>query len=481
LYALHVLALNRLMTPAAPTWTAIQPNYVPLTVPQDVTAVGVLAVRAARRAIVASPDHPDGYYYLALAYGHETYSTTEDLRELVTTVSRARARARVPADPADRRPTFDVLELCRALTVSHLRDAAPPRLDLALDVFKLAGTYLRQDIDDKEAALPGKTGDARDAAEADLDKQRRQLTEVEKQVTDLGAVVEKNTVLYINRASGQTSALDRAAVARRLGLVREATAELMKAHEQFQKQLDDRPDRGPEWAALAGQLAAYAELIELLWYDGRVEEAGEILDTIDTTEVLRLMEGPAIRDQYQAARQRAMNLLFPDPRQRPTSAYDANPAAHFRALRRGLALIVGDFERAAESQAREAQVATQELTQFKARVFPGDIPDPATMPDPQTMQRELYTRPVLAPVAFAGILQMRNLYQLLELSRSRAEGRVRLGMTCLEWGNVPDAAKHFRQAQDAPGFTTPLPVQRSAREYLRGIDRATGGRGGSDP
>jgi tetratricopeptide (TPR) repeat protein len=477
LFALHLLAQNRLMTPAAPTWTAIQPDLAPLPIPPEVTAVSLLAVRAARQAIAASPDHPDGYFYLAYAYADDTFTTVADFREVVTTVNRARARARVPDDPTERRVGFDVLELCRALTVAHMQ-AAPQRLDLALDAFRLARAYLRQDSDDKEATLAGKTGEAREAAESELDRLRRQLTEVEKQITDLDALVKKNSDRYVVTASAQTSALDRAAVARRFGLIREATAELKKAHEQFQKQLEEQPNKTFESADLAGHLAVHAELIELLWYEGRVEEAQQILDTVDTPDVLRVMDSPAVRDAHFRVRQRAMSLMFPDPRFRPASRHDGNPAGHFRSLRLALDLVVGNFEHAAASQAQDAQGVRKALTEFKAKHFPDAIPDPATMPEPHVLQRELHTRPVLAPVMWARLMQWDHLRQMLDLSRAHADGQFRLGITNLEWGDVRQATAHFRQAQDAPGWTSPLPTQRMAREYLRALDRLPAGRGG---
>ena len=73
--------------------------------------------------------------------------------------------------------------------------------------------------------------------------------------------------------------------------------------------------------------------------------------------------------------------------------------------------------------------------------------------------------------------QLQKVDTLRRLSRDRVESQVRLGLTRLEWGDVPGATSHFRQALDAPGWTTPLPQQGTAREYLRAIERATTGQG----
>src|SRR5205085_10898517 len=119
-------------------------------------------------------------------------------------------------------------------------------------------------------------------------------------------------------------------------------------------------------------------------------------DTVDTPDVLRVMESKAVRDEYYAARRQAMALLFRGSKNVPSSPYDADPAAHFRNLRRALATIVGDFERAAEVQTHEAQQVRQALTDFRAQAFPkGDVPVVTELPDLMALQRDLYTRPVL--------------------------------------------------------------------------------------
>src|SRR3954465_5967639 len=67
--------------------------------------------------------------------------------------------------------------------------------------------------------------------------------------------------------------------------------------------------------------------------------------------------------------------------------------------------------------------------------------------------------------------------QFLGLVQARVDGHMRLALTYLEQGNVPSATHHLKQALESKEFPEPLPAQRQAAEYLRAIDRATGGRG----
>jgi tetratricopeptide (TPR) repeat protein len=443
--------------------------------------VAELAVRAARRAVLASPDHPDGYYFLGLAYADVGFAAPSDLQDVVWVVSLARARARIPDTPTQFRPSFDVVELGLNLAQIHRRNDRPtdvPRLDLSLDGLKLAHAYLRQEIEDRETALPGVPADSRDAAEKELENRRRLLTGLEQEIQSRDTALKANLTKYLNETQTLTNPTDRAAVARRYGLVREAITELRKAHEQFQKQLQDRPDRQLPPAELAVALAVHAELIELLWYDGQVEEAARILDTIDTPEVLRVMESQAVRQEYLRVRQRAMSYLFRGGRGVPVSPYDADPASQFRNLRRGVSMIVGDFERAKDVQVQEAQVLDQQLAEQRAKYFPtGNVPNPADLPDLGSLQRDMALRPALVAITAARMVQIRQVNQFLALSTMRAEGRLGIALTYLEWGDVPRAAHYLKQAEDAPGWTRPIRAQLMASDLLKAIERAGPSRG----
>src|SRR5262249_56499479 len=107
------------------------PTLVPPPPPPGAAAVAVPAARSARRAIISSPDHPDGYYFLAKAYTDSAYLVYPDIQETVITASLARCIARLPEDPSRRRATFNVQDACFLLNRAH-ETAYPPRLDLPL-------------------------------------------------------------------------------------------------------------------------------------------------------------------------------------------------------------------------------------------------------------------------------------------------------------------------------------------------------------
>jgi hypothetical protein len=373
-----------------------------------------------------------------------------------------------------------VAELGKNLAIAHAR-AVPPRQDLALDAHKLAVAYLRRDVEDREAALPAVPTDARDAAATQLEDRRRYLVRLEQELQNRDTALKGNLTKYLVEMQPLTSAMDRAAVARRYGLVREAISELRKTHEQFQKQLQDRPDRQVPAAELATTLAVHAELIELLWYDGQVEEAARILDTVDSTpEVLRVMETPAVRAEYLRIRQRALGLLFRGAPAIPNSPYNADPAAHFRNLRRALSIIVGDFERAKDVQVQEAKLVDQQLTEVRAKYFPtGKIPGPADLPDPMSLQVDMALRPALSAITAARMVQVRQVQQFRSFSAMRAEGQLAIALTYLEWGDVPRAVHYLKLAEDVPGWTEPIRAQLLARDLLKAIERAGPIRGAS--
>ena len=163
----HYLIAPRLMTPAVNVWTAIPvelPDLLPPTLPPEVNAVALLAVRA-RKAVATSPDHPDGYFFLAKAYSDATFNQFPE-QQIVTTASLARCRARLPDDPTKARTTIDVLELCREL---EKPTETTTRLDLLYDVTQLSVKYLKDDITTRERVLDQLSGELRDRAEKELD------------------------------------------------------------------------------------------------------------------------------------------------------------------------------------------------------------------------------------------------------------------------------------------------------------------------
>jgi hypothetical protein len=203
-------------------------------------------------------------------------------------------------------------------------------------------------------------------------------------------------------------------------------------------------------------------------YDGRAEEAIQILDTIDMPDALSAMESDsALRNAYFNLRRGAM----------------IDPAAQYRGLRQLISMALGNFERAVEVQTQEAKLAHKGIEEFKSRFFPAGAPMGLTMPSPfdREFSRELdrWYRPLSAPLnpvaaQLGGItrgIHMAILEQWMLLVRSRVEIHARLGLTYLEWGDIPSAIHHFKQADVAPESAVPFPAQLTARQYLKAIER----------
>ena len=173
-----------------------------------------------------------------------------------------------------------------------MRHASPPRLDLQIDAAKLGTEYLRLFTDEHESRLSKLDADSRTRAEQEIESARQAIADRERQTKKWEADLKKNFEQYVNVAAGLTSPVERAAVARRYGLIREAIAELRKKQDELQKLIEAKKTLSPP--ELAMQLAAHAELIELMMYDGRVEEAAQI-DTIDNPDTMEAMTTEPVR------------------------------------------------------------------------------------------------------------------------------------------------------------------------------------------
>jgi hypothetical protein len=465
LWATHLMTLG-LMTPALQVWTEMPlrvTDLVPATLPPEVSAAAILAVRAARKAVAASPDHPDGYYFLAKAYTDATFQSFPE-QSTVVTASLARCRARLPNVPSEARTNIDVQDMCDELAVAH-DNANPKRLDLLFDVTKLSVEYLKDEIERGEQAVESLSGETRDRVEKNLDRRRRQLSEREKAVKAADAELKRSTDRYVNAAAGRTSPLERAMIAKHSGLVQEAIQELRKEHERLQKQLESDGEKAKFTSTeLAMHLAVHAELIDQLLYVGQVEEASQILDTMETPDTIALMGSEMVKAEYRNARRSPVE-----------------PAVHYRKLRQAVAFCTGNFERAVEVQKRDVVNVERELKNYRDLNFPPNSPPPA-MPETRDLQLDLHLRPLLSPLApvlaqvavMARIEHIRKVILLIQLAQARVDIHLRLALTNLEWGEIGDATYHLKQALDAQDLTTPTASQRLAKDYLRAIERARG-------
>ena len=482
----RLICVDRLMTPALNHWVFLDSR---MALPPGVQAVALLAVRAARRAIAASPDHPEGYFYLAKAFpAFSTANFNQDVEELVTTANLARCKARLPEDPAENRTTVDVLETCDRLAESHF-NAVPKRMDLVIDAFKLGTAYLRYNLDDLEASLDRRNPETRAQLEREIDSGRRMLAERERRIKELEKNQQTNRQNYHNSVARYTSPIERAGIARKYGLVREAIEELYKTHAALQKQSQSETEkRKLSPGDSARQLADHAALVELMLYDGRVEEASQILDSIDTSENMAIMEAdPQLRVEYSIVRRTYLSALGTDSRNPIFTRFDNDPASHFRALRQGVAMITGDFKAATDVQVKEIVAVRKQVDEFRGRYFPGKSV-PLSMPPSLFGQFDQLYAPLFAPInpvpAFLGsqgkLMHLVFAEQLRAIVQTRVELHARAALTFLEWGDVRSATHHFRQSMESPEIDGTLPPQRIAEEYLKFLAPGSA-RPGADP
>lgn len=466
-------------------------QMLPVESPVEVTAVSLLAVRAGRRAVVASPDHPDGYFLLARAYQEPSYLTFPDLRTVVTSANLARCLVRLPTDPAKKGVTIDVQEACQRLFAAHM-EATPPRRDLGLECRRVAATYLRHDTEELDAAV-GRIEDdtVRKRAELEVTAGRQMLEQLQKGIDQDEKNLRGASDTYVNVVATLTSPLDRAAVARQLGLVNVAITELEKGHQAYAKQMENEVERDRLTTTdQALNVAIHTELIELLMYAGRVEEAVEILDALDTDENMIVLGRPKVREEHYNVRRQAFRRLFPDPRRAPESPYDGDPAAQVRSLRQVVSLAVGQYGGTLQAQEADAVGVRAALDQFVRLNFPAGAPpleDVARVDFPREFARLALLQlgvlrvpidPGVAALAQAGLMirfyATRGLQQYGTLVQGRADAHTRLALTYLEMGNIDKAVHHFTQAVEGIETPYPSPTERIARTYLKAIAQAVG-------
>ncbi|QVL30494.1 hypothetical protein KIH39_16730 [Telmatocola sphagniphila] len=108
----------------------------PLPHNSNLLATPLLAVRAARRAILENPDAPDGYYYLARAYAPNEggLDTTEELRGWMVGTGYHRALARTTPQEQHRRRQVNYYGAAERLYGLHI---SRNEYDLAVEAYEL--------------------------------------------------------------------------------------------------------------------------------------------------------------------------------------------------------------------------------------------------------------------------------------------------------------------------------------------------------
>jgi tetratricopeptide (TPR) repeat protein len=469
----------RWSTPALQHFMGEAEGYVPPKFPPEVYGVSLLAVRSGRRAVVASPDHPDGYYQLAKAYQAVGNLSPPAVRIPVTTASLARCLARLPADPANRGGVaIDVgsaIEACRFLYGLHL-DARPDRVDAAVECRRLWAAYLRQQIEDLEAGAGRVEDDAvRKALDLVVTRGKTELADHEKWLEQKTTKeLRERSNFYVNTVANLQSPIDRSAVARRVGLVLTAVEELERAHQQYEKRLATEADRARMTPAdQAEYVAVHAELIELMLYTGRAEEAAAMMEGLDTSENRLVMGSEPVRREYFRIRRRALAAMFPG-QQIPRTPYDDDPVGQVRNLRQAVSRAVGHFDTVITSQLEEAKMFRTELDSFVRQNYPNGAPkltvadlqdDPADAVFPQNLPVD----PVRTMAHFFRGQGRMTANRYVGLHRNQLDAHARLGLTYLEMGRMKDAVYHLEQAVAGADPAYPLATRQIARIYLEAI------------
>jgi hypothetical protein len=273
--------------------------------PPEVKALSLLAVRAARRAILESPQHPDGYYFLSKAYQMMVPSDITGLASSVGTVNLARHIARIPVSPEQRRSTLPVFLNAYDLQRQHSMDQ-PPRMDMALAATRVTERYLGYELSLREAEKD-RSSDLELRETEGMDKQLKML---QKNLPLAEDEIQKRRDQFINDAARTSVAVERAAIARRYGLAQEALDELLKEMERLGKnQASGTANFTPK--ERAEMFATYSDVVELLLYAGRVEDALDVLEIFDSPNVMTELQGDMLRQNYLGVRFNILQKLYP--------------------------------------------------------------------------------------------------------------------------------------------------------------------------
>lgn len=472
-YALRILISKVGPHPFIDVTNSIITSY-PLAFSPESMATTILAVRATRRAIAASPNHPDAYGFLGAIYPDAQLSTSGDFAELVAMANTARMWARMPVDINKRLsslPTHDLAMTFLSLRQIHV-NAVPARLDLALIANQACLNALDIEIADLESGQKSKLPDAKKIAES----RTRERNQLDKEMGALQKQIEIRTSTYNKDIARFAEPLERATVARREGLALEAINELSKANDRYQQKLKDGDGKLTD-AETGAYLAILGELIELYVIVGRTEEAIVLLDTVDKDRTGMKMISPPVIESYIKARVSALRVLNP---QNPIpNEFDQDPASRFRFWRFALAMITGDYDSAIAAQQLEVQSARDNLKNFVASAYPNGL---GTSMDPFTTFNlsiiDLYARlscnpmnPVDSVISWrARYIQASGINRYRYLVINQSDRHTQLGLIYLEQGDIKSAKLQFKESLKGPKLSGAIPSRTMATNMLKVLE-----------
>jgi hypothetical protein len=409
--------------------------------PAELWSASILSVRAARRAILESPQHPDGYLALAHAYNNSEFFPVTDgmLRDLVVTASLERYLARMTPEIQALNPR-DVFGAAMVLVERYLPQQGAPasnelRFDLAVVALKKAINVLRSSPNI-----------------LDRDRQNAELKRLENRLQLLEKSVRERENSWLNSTRSSPSPVHRALAAEQVGLHLRSLEELKKVDLSEKSKLP--PD---QW------LLAIIETARLQTIVGQPEAAESLLSALEEkqADLLARPDLTALRERFNYLH--ASNLL-----------------------------ILGRFQELIRLEENIGSTRSTVLEQFRntGLLQAGGMSAARWMTaglgwlPAQALLAESF-RPQLALVIQAGLAQgfrgnpnhipfidlvMEQRYA--QLVRSELNAHLRLGMNYLEQGDNRLAAQHFRLAARHGPHDKLTDTRVLAELYLRLLNRS---------
>jgi hypothetical protein len=452
--------------------------FAPWPPPGAVAATPVLALRAARRAIAANPDHPDGYFALAVALEDQGLPISDGERTTGIVTAFRQCLSRMPPPAEYRRgvyaasPTQVSARLAELYLGRQLRDGTFGGVSVDLPVIReMIGEMVtlqnNQIVRFQYQPAPGALGpfvqaldlartalaQARDYAAVEVPPEKREETvkNLAENLKKLDAVLIGATRVY--QAAAQQSPAARYRVARRAGLTGEAITLLKEliAKNELEAQFKQDTQR----VAL--------ELIALELATGRLEDAADDIEGLK--EVFTTMAAqPNPHPDLMLLRG---TLRYMEYHKLVLEGNYAGAGAEFEELNGG---GVGKYPTGEGLKARDlAGLNPRALDPRPYLIFGPAWPVIGSLGTTDSLLGLLVRHQ-------AGYVQVLRQMAVIVSNRMRedAEFFFRRGFLSLLEGDMPAAKERFRQATrpPPPGWDVPTVSHAVAADYLRVIEAA---------
>ncbi len=394
---------------------ALEPSWYRSPVGQAARAANLLAVRAARRAARANPDDYESYLRLAQAYG--ALDTVRTLGRLQQITAARQALVRLPiARTAGQFTGLDERNLQGLLYGLYQQTTVPgsdqPPIDLMLEAFERFTDLLPVVIGRATGALTSEQAEAaRKQAEAEYKRLQEQVAKLRQEVKQRSDKYEIATAKF--------TPLQRAAVACRLGLAREAINVLRGS---------EGKDLNPEALDL---------MLNLFLIAGEAESARTVLHSPELTPLTRL-----------------------DPRIQP----------RLRSLRIQTAAVLGDYGEGLEDLIEALKFTWEDAQKLAAMAVQAQLPPnlAPSAPLSQSLIAPFWGGPWRAgDEIWPGVL-----LAAINLLHQYEEWVVLRSMLALEQGDIELARQSFAQALQFISPAVELPARAVAQRWQDILDDA---------